>query len=210
MGSEDSEQLLEDARFKHLSETTLISYKNDQLDEMALALADAHLNLCLVCERRLDFLKAEAAALASYEPGESDRASIEDLIKKYEKPSEHSFTELDRLNSHVKDLKTAWLIPCGQETVRGPDDDDELWRYESEDGSLLAIAMSDHRGNVTIRFSSTELAWEGFRILLKLGQFRKEVTLEQQATEVFAKIVIPFREYPSKLSDVSIEALSPS
>jgi anti-sigma factor ChrR (cupin superfamily) len=84
MGSEDSEQLLEDARFKHLSETTLISYKNEQLDEMALALVDAHLKLCLVCERRLDFLKAEAEALESYEPTENDRAAVEELIRQQE------------------------------------------------------------------------------------------------------------------------------
>ncbi|HEY6806986.1 MAG TPA: hypothetical protein VI306_25640 [Pyrinomonadaceae bacterium] len=84
MGSEDSEQLLEEARFKHLSETTLISYKNDQLDEVALALADAHLKLCLICERRLCFLKKEAEALDSYEPSESDRVAVEKLIRKHE------------------------------------------------------------------------------------------------------------------------------
>ena len=56
MEPEDIDQLLESGRYKHLAEETLVSYRDNQLDKIRVALADAHLRLCLICKQRLVFL----------------------------------------------------------------------------------------------------------------------------------------------------------
>lgn len=207
MGLEDIEQLLKDAKFRHLSEATLISYSDDQLDKVGLALADAHLSLCLICKRRLTLLKEEAEALESYVMTEEDHASIEQLIKPepVNRLPDYISSELQRLNSYVRDLLNAWIVPFSEAPVRGTGDGDEIWRYESEDGMLTAWAMLEKDASLTVHFSSPELAWEGARILFRLGPFSKEIALQRQDSGVVAKIEIPRRERARNMADISIE-----
>jgi hypothetical protein len=212
MGFEDIEQLLKDAKFRHLSEATLISYSDGQLDKVGLALADAHLSLCLVCKRRLTFLQEEAKALESYVMTEEDRASVEQLIKPEpgNRLPEYISTELQRLNSYVSDVLNAWIIPFSKAVMRGADDGDEVWRYESEDGMLTAWAVLEKDASLTVHFSSPELAWEGARILFRLGPFSKEVALQREGSGVAAKIEIPRRERAKNMADISIKVKAPS
>jgi hypothetical protein len=207
MGLEDIEQLLKDAKFRHLSEATLISYSDDQLDKVGLALADAHLSLCLICKRRLTFLKEEAEALESYVMTEEDRASIEQLIKPepVNRLPDYISNELQRLNSYVRDLLNAWIVPFSKAAMRGAGDGDEIWRYESEDGMLTAWAVLEKNASLTVHFSSPELAWEGARILFRLGPFSKEIALQRQDSGVAAKIEIPRRERAKNMADISIK-----
>ena len=81
MEPKDIEQFLENAKYSHLSDATLVSYRDGQLNETGLAMADAHLNLCLVCERRLTFLKEEQEALGNYAVTSTDRALIQESIE---------------------------------------------------------------------------------------------------------------------------------
>ena len=207
MGLEDIEQLLKEAKFRHLSEVTLISYSADRLDKVGLALADAHLSLCLICKRRLTILKEEAEALGSYEMTEEDRASIERLIKPetVNRFPDHISEELQRLNSYVRELLNAWIVPFSKAAVRGGSDGDEIWRYESEDGMLTAWAVLEKNASLTVHFSSPELAWEGVRILFRLGPFSKEIALQRKDSGVAAKIEIPRRERAKNMADISIE-----
>lgn len=207
MGLEDIEQLLKDAKFRHLSEATLISYSEDQLDKVGLALADAHLSLCLICKRRLTFLKEEAEALESYVMTEEDRASIEQLIKPEPVNGlpDYISNELQRLNSYVRDLLNAWIAPFSEAPVRGAGDGDEIWRYESEDGMLTAWAVLEKDASLTVHFSSPEFAWEGARILFRLGPFSKEIVLQRKDSGVAAKIEILRRERARNMADISIE-----
>jgi hypothetical protein len=207
MELEDIEQLLENTKFKHLSEATLISYNDNQLDKIGLAMADAHLKLCLICDRRLTFLKEEAKALEGYVITEEDRASIEQLIRKPETKVTVS-TQLERLNSYVKDLLTAWIIPFSKQAMRGTGDGDEVWRYESKDGLLTAWAILEEDASLVVHLSSPELAWEGARIRFRLGPFSKEVTLQREGDKVTAKIVVPRRQRAKKMADISIEVIS--
>lgn len=214
MGLEDIEQLLKEAKFRHLSEATLISYSDDQLDKVGLALADAHLSLCLVCKRRLAFLEEEAAALESYVTTEEDRASVEKLIKPepVNRLPEYVLSELQRLNSYVRDLLTAWIVPFSEKAVRGTGDGDEIWRHESKDGMLTAWAVLEKNANLTVHFSSPERAWEGTRLLFRLGPFSKEVVLQRKDSGVSAEVEIPRQERARNMADISIQVkeLSPS
>jgi hypothetical protein len=209
MGSEDIEQLLENAKFKHLSEATLISYNDNQLDKTGLALADAHLKLCLICERRLAFLKEEAEALDSYVRTEEDRASIEQLIREPKtRDTSYVQTEIQRLASHIKDLRDAWIMLFSKPAMRGTGDGDEVWRYESADGLLTAWAVLDNKANLTVHLSSPEPVWEGARIRFRLGPFSKEVTLQRTGdNEITARIDIPRQQRAKKMKDMSVEVL---
>ena len=211
MGTEDIEQLLERARFKHLSESTLVSYNDNQLDEVGQALADAHLRLCLICERRLTFLKEESEAVESYEITEEDKASIKKLLGQPEsKLTDYISVELERLNSYVQEVLAAWRLSNWKLAMRGGPEGDEPWQYESEDKVLKVRRLSDQQGDLTVQFSSTELRWEGFRIHFKLGRFHKNVTLRRKGKKVTAKVVIPKQERAKKMRDVSIEVTSDS
>lgn len=207
MGLEDIEQLLKDAKYTHLSEATLISYSDNQLDKVGLALADAHLSLCLICNRKLAFLKEDAEALESYVMTEEDRASIEQLIKPEPANRVPAFisNELQRLNSYVRDLLNAWIVPFSEAAMRGASDGDEIWRYESEDGMFTAWAVLEKNASLTVHFSSPEIAWEGARILFRLGPFSKEIALQRKDSGVAAKIEIPRRKRAKNMADISIQ-----
>lgn len=195
MGPQDIEKLLQTGKHKHLSDATLVSYRDSQLDEIAVALADAHLRLCLICDRRLSFLREEAEVLAITEPP-APRAT------------HYIQTEIDKLSAHVSDLLTAWTLPFSQEPVRGSDDGDEVWRYESEDGLLTAWAMLESNADLTVHFSSPELAWEGAQIKFRLGPFSKEVTLKREGdSRVATKIEIPRKKRARNMADISIEVV---
>ena len=209
MGPEDIEQLLESAKFSHLSEATLVSYRDNQLDKIGRALADAHLRLCHVCERRLTFLKEEAEALESYVLTEEDRASIAESTRKLKperRATDHISTQRERLAAYINELVTAWTILFSKPAMRGAGDGDEVWRYESKDGLLTAWAILESDASLTVHFSSPELAWEGARIRFRLGPFSKEVTLQREGDSALAaKIEIPRRKRAKKMADISIE-----
>src|SRR6185295_10830216 len=198
MEPKDIEQLLKNAKFKHLSEETLVSYRDSHLEGIGLAVAEAHLKLCVICERRFDFLKEEAEALESYEITEEDRASIRETIRKLEpqtKTTDYIQTEIQRLRSHIENLLVAWITPFSQPARRGASDGDVIWKYRSKDGLLTAWAVLEQKSaSLIVHFSSPELAWEGARIRFRLGPFSKEVTLQREDSGVAARIEIPARQ----------------
>lgn len=210
MELKDIEQLLENAKYKHLAEATLVSYRDNQLEKAGLALAEAHLKLCLVCERRLTFLKQEQEALENYVMTDKDRALIEQAIKKVEPVTRATAplrTEIQRVASYFRDLLTAWNVLFAKKAMLGSGDGDEIWRYESQDGLMTAWAVLKREDkSLEVHFSSIELAWEGVRIRFRLGPFNKEVTLQREGDfKVVAKINIPHRERARNMADISIE-----
>jgi hypothetical protein len=211
MRTEDIEQLLERARFKHLSESTLVSYNDNQLDEVGQALADAHLRLCLICEQRLTFLKEESEALESYQITDEDKASIKKALGQPEsRLTDYIAAELKRLNSYVQEVLEAWRLPYRKLAMRGGPEGDEPWEIQSKDKVFTVRTVSNKRGDLTVQFSSIELRWEGFQIHFKLGPFHKDVTLHRKGNKVTAKVVIPKQERSKKMRDVSIDVTSDS
>jgi len=211
MGSEDIEQLLETARFQHLSEATLVSYRDNQLDRIGFALADAHLKLCLICDRKLTFLKGEAEARENYEVTEEDHSANEQFVRGLKKGKDlrtYIQSEVERFKSYIQDLLNAWIRQYSPAAVRGSKKGNVKWRYKSKDGVLKAWSVLETDHSLTLHFSAADLEWEGIRIRFRLGPFRKEVTLEREGDlAVTAKIKIPRRSLARKMDDISIEVL---
>lgn len=197
MAPKSLEQLFDDARVKHLSETTLVSYRDDQLNGIGLALADAHLRLCLICKRRLSFLREELLeGQVMTELPEREATDIQ--------------TELQRLSAYINELLVAWSVVFSQPAMRGVEDGDEVFRHESKDGLFTAWVMLETDASLTFHFSSPELAWDGAQLRFRLGRFEEEVTLqrEEDSRRVAARIEIPRRERARKMKDISLEVVS--
>jgi hypothetical protein len=196
MAPKSLEQLFDDARVKHLSETTLVSYRDDQLDRIGLALADAHLRLCLICKRRLSFLREEL--LEGQVMTELPERKATDIQ-----------TELQRLSAYINELLVAWSVVFSRPAMRGVKDGDEVFRHESEDGLFTVWVMLETDASLTFHFSSPELAWDGAQLRFRLGRFEKEVTLQREEdSRVAARIEIPRRERVRKMNDISLEVVS--
>src|SRR5205085_8894483 len=183
MKPEDIDQLLESGRYKHLSEETLVSYRDNQLDRIRVALADAHLRLCLICQERLAFLKEEAEAVANYVITEEDRAAIQQTVRDLEAETNAPglvSTEIQRLTAYIRDMLVAWSVVFSQPAMRGFKDGDEVFRFENEKGLLTVWVMLETDASLTFHFSSPELAWEGAQLRFRLGRFNKEVTLQRE------------------------------
>lgn len=212
MKPEDIDQLLESGRYKHLSEETLVSYRDNQLDTIRVALADAHLRLCLICDEKLAFLKGEAEAVADYVITEEDRAAVQQTAREMKAESKALgliSTEIQRLTAYIKDMLTAWSVVFSQQAMRGVKDGDEVFRYESKDGLFTVRVMLETDASLTFHFSSPELAWDGAQLRFRLGRFEKEVTLQhEEGSRVAARIEIPRRERARKMNDLSLEVVS--
>lgn len=196
MAPKSLEQLFDDARVKHLSETTLVSYRDDQLDRIGLALADAHLRLCLICKRRLSFLREEL--LEGQVMTELPERKATDIQ-----------TELQRLSAYINELLVAWSVVFSQPAMRGVKDGDEVFRHESEDGLFTVWVMLETDASLTFHFSSPELAWDGAQLRFRLGRVEKEVMLQREEdSRVAARIEIPRRERARKMNDISLEVVS--
>lgn len=210
MGRKDIGQLLESAKFKHLSETTLVSYRDNKLDKIQHAVAESHLRRCLICQRRLTFLKNEAEAVANYVLTAEDRAANEKFVRERrpkKKATDYIKTELKRLASIVEDVEAAWILSFSKMATRGAGDGDEVWRYKTKGGALTVWAILEKDASLTVHFSSTKLVWEGARLRFQLGTFSKEFTLKRAGDGVAAKIKIPRSKRPKKMNKFSIEVL---
>ena len=115
MEPQDIEQVLKSAKFRHLSEATMVSYRDSELDEIGLALADAHLRLCAICDNRLNFLKEEKAALESYAITEKDRELIQRAIRKLEPEKRNSdFAGVETIGA-LRQAQSDMAAGCGEE-----------------------------------------------------------------------------------------------
>ena len=213
MARKDIEQLLENAKFKHLSDTMLVSYRDSKLDKIQRALAKTHIGLCLICERRFAALNNEAEAVAKYVLTEEDHDANEKFVrerKPKKRATDYITTELKRLASLLKDVEEAWILSFSKVATRGARDGDEVWRFKTKRRGLKVWAILEKNASLTVHFSSTKLAWEGARIRFRLGTFSKEITLKRQEEGVYAKVKIPRDKRPKQMKKFSIEVLSPN
>lgn len=207
MEPREIEQALKNARFRHLSEATLISYRDNRLDEIGREMADAHLNLCLLCEKELDFLKAEQEGLENYELTGGDRKLIQRVLDRSEAEQqapavpEPSAVSRERLAAGLNELTAAWVAHFGRGSVGGGDE--ERFRFESE---VLTVSGEMGRdSSLTVQFSSTYLFLEGEKIRFQLGRFTEDLTLIREGDiEVNARVEIPQEQRASKMRDFSV------
>lgn len=80
MQPHDIERILMNTKFVHLTEDELGTYCDGRLDEITFARANAHLKLCLICERRLAILQEDKEAVAHEEVTADDIALVDQLL----------------------------------------------------------------------------------------------------------------------------------
>ena len=218
MEFEDVEERLREAKFDHLTEDELDSYRGRTLGGISKARMDAHVKLCLICERRLMLLKEEKAALQHKDAAAADAALAKRIMqgndgerrrvgsKSAKDPKRLTWPE--RLADFLRQVVASWEASFGpsKPVYRGVQTGKEVWRWEGEDGALKAWAVLEKNADLTIRFSSNEFGMEGVRLRIRLGPFCREITLRRLSeSEVYGEFVVPKQKRTRNLSDISIE-----
>ncbi len=214
MKTEDLERALRDAKFHHLVDDVLISYRDQKLDGISRRQAEAHLDLCLICERRLLLLQEELLALDDQDMHPEEAALVERVLNQMRigqsstsEPRGPGPSMKDRVNVYMQQASASWqacvlhIIP-----VREAAPGDEIWRWESEDGGFVAYAIMKSADNLAFHFSSTDPALEGAPLRIKAGSLSQETILRRiSETDISAEIVISRDKHPNSFDDISFE-----
>jgi hypothetical protein len=207
---------LRNLKLTHLTESELAAYCDQELDQIGRARAEAHLKHCFICERQLELLQEESAALRNRVITAEDRAFVERLIEQTElaqKPSAARTVETpidiplqERLAEYLRQMVTSWQVEF--KPVRRSDQGEEVWRWQSEDGKIQTRATVEKNADLTVHFSSNEMELDGARLNIRLGKLSQEITLRRVSeSEVDAKVSVPWRHRPRKMTDISIESV---
>jgi uncharacterized protein YecA (UPF0149 family) len=218
MNLNDLKKELRDAKNHHLKIEELDSYIDQELDRIALARAEAHLRQCLICEEQLAILKEEREAFDNEKATDKDIVLAKRLIQQMwtqqeplvSEPSEVTsrLSLQDRLAVYLRQAVESWRAYFGQlNAVRGASDrGEEVWRWQSAEGTLKARAVLEKNGDLTIHVSSNEPELEGVRLKIHLGPVDKEITLRRLSeSELYAEARIPLRQRAKDMTDISIE-----
>lgn len=214
MNTDDLENELRNLKFTHLTESEMAAYCDQELDQFRSARVEAHLTQCFICERHLELLQEESAALRNRVITADDRAFVERLMEQTglgQKPSAARPAEIhleiplqERLVEYLRQMVANWQIQF--KPVRRSDQGEELWRWQSEDGHVHARAMMEKNADMTIHFSSNEMELEGVRLHFRLGSLNQETTLRRiSETEVAAQVAVPWPYRQGNMADISIE-----
>lgn len=213
MTQHDLENELRSLKLTHLTERELADYCDQGLDLIGRARLEAHIKQCFICERQLELLREENAALNNRVIAVEDVAFVERLMERTGLPQNRSNAERsdtsgdvsprERLADYLRQIVASWQIEFAP--VRRSDQGQELWRWQSEDGHLLARATMETNADMIVRFSSNEMAMEGARLHFHLGLLDQELTLRRTSeSEVGAQVTIPW-QYRGNMADISIE-----
>ena len=217
MKTDELEDDLRSLKFIHLSERELGAYLDHELDQINRSRMEAHIGECFICERQLELLQEERAALSQRATTAEDVAFVERLIEQTgtaqnpsARPAETAkgVAVRERLGDYVRQIIASWRICFGQGARRGePDQGKEVWRWQSEDGKLQAYATMEENADLTFHFSATEMNLEGARLHFRLGALRQDLTLQRVSeTEIGAEIAIPWPyRQGNVMADISIE-----
>lgn len=216
MTNSNVEEKLKNAKFYHLTEGELIAYRDQELDEITLARAAAHLKLCIICERGLELLREELTTLEKMEITPHDVALVERVMQeaRSRRPVDASLPEAssvpvtDWLAGQLLQLTETWrayfrtLIPVRDSVPPGQ----EISKWVSGDGFLSASIILEDTSDLTIHISSKERGLAGQRIRVSLGSFSEERPLRRASeSEVFAKVTVPDSRRPATLETITIE-----
>ena len=194
MKIDDVKKALENAKYVHLTDGVLTSYRDRVLDQISRRQADAHLKLCLVCVRRLSVFQQERAAVYG---GGDGKPSAGIALRDH-------FAEC--LRQAVENWKAcfAQLKLVRDVIIRG----DEVWRWQSDDGVLTAYAILGPTADLAISICSNETDLEGEHLKVRLGSLIQELILQRVSDlEVRGEVMVSRRSRPRDMTDVSIEML---
>jgi len=219
MKTDDLENELRNLKFTHLNESELAAYCDQEVDQIGRARVEAHVKQCFICERQLELLREENAALSQRVITADEVAFVERLMDQTGLAPEPSaagpaeiakeFPFQERLTEYLRQMVASWRICFGHGALRGEIDQvEEAWRWQSEDGKLQAYATIEKNADLTIHFSSNEMELEGTRLNIRLGTMSHEITLHRVSeSEVDARVAVPWRQRPRNMADISIESV---
>jgi hypothetical protein len=216
MKVDDMEKRLRNAKFRHLTEDELNYYHDQKLDIIGQAWADAHLQVCLICEQRLELLKEENSILNNREVTADDVALVRRIMQQTgrQRQSSDSHTKAvplkDRFPDYLKQLVDSWhsffIQQQAVHTKRGSSE--AIWHGQSEDGFMKAHATLEKDASLTIHFSSDDLSLKGLRFSVSLGSMSQEISLQLVSKSgVYAKVKIARRQLPINLADIKIKPI---
>jgi hypothetical protein len=215
MKTNDLENELRNLKFRHLTENEMTAYCNQGLDRSHHIRVQAHLKQCFLCERQLELLREERAALANRQTSAEDVAFVERLIEQLaQKPDADNTTQRaqvaplrERLTEALRQLVANWQVAFAP-TYRDSPQGEVVWRWHSADGLLRAYATIEGT-DLLVHISSNDMALENARLHFRAGAFNEELTLRRNPEgEVAAQAAIawPYRR-GNLLADVAIEIL---
>jgi len=218
MKIDDLETALKNAKFLHLTDDLLISYRDQKLDELSRRRADAHLELCLICERRLLLFQEERTELSRQDETTDEDIDLvksvlqlangEDSSTSKSEEASADTSLMARFAEYIREATADWqtyfkqLVPMRATSPAGV----EIWRFEDKEFTTYAIL--EPTADLTLHFSFINPRLEGARLRIKAGLLVEEITLRRiSETEVRAEIRIPKRLRPGNLADVTIETV---
>lgn len=212
MKTDDLENELRNLKLIHLTESELVVYRAQELGPIPRARMEAHLKQCFICERQLTLLREENAALKRGQTNADDLALVDRLLEPMEPASKPSASSegtlsLERLAEYLRQMVASWQFYFRPEAVRRHGEpEEEVWRWQSEDGRLLVRAVMEKNADLTIHFSSNEMELEGARLLYHFGSFSQELILRRLSeSEVAAQVAVPWQYRQGNVADISIE-----
>ena len=212
--ADDLENELQNLLLVHLTESEMIAYLEQKVDQMLRARIEIHKERCFICRRELENRQQEYAALSNRARTKEQIAFVDRAIEEAERKKKTAPTLplKDRLSDYLEQIRAAWRTYFGQlEPVhRGGEAERVVWRWESDDGALKAWAALEKNSSITIHFSSDDPGLGGTRLKVGLGGFSQEITLEPlpaSASEIYAKVMVPKEKRPRNLEEISIEVI---
>lgn len=221
MKFDDTEKKLINEKFRHLTEDELNSYHDHKLDMIHQALADAHLEVCLICEKELTRIKEERATVDYREVTAEDVALVKRVMQQMglkQQPADPQPTEAanavslkERFSDRLRQIVESWQAYfMQQEAVRETLGSGEpIWEGQSKDGAIKAHARVEKDASLTIHFSSNDLSLEGMRFNVSLGLMNREITFQLASeSEVYTKVEVTRYQLPINLADIKITPTS--
>ena len=220
MKRKDLENELRKLRFIHLTESELVAYCDEDRDQIRRVRMEAHLKQCFICERQLELLRKESAALRDRQITDEDIALVDQMIQPEQKSAVAETKEAslqERLTEYLQQVIKSWRAAFMKEAVRGSQSRavqreellrEEVWRWQSKDGRLQVRATMEKNADLTIHFSSNEIDLDGARLNVHLGKLSQEITLERVSeSEVYAKVAVPRQYRRGGIADIFIESV---
>ena len=215
MKRKELENELRNLKFIHLTESDLVAYCDEDHDQIHRVRMEAHLKQCFICERQLELLRKESAALRNRQITDEDIALVDQMIQRAQKSAVAETKEAslqERLTEYLREMAESWRATFMREAVRGSQHievhREEVWQWQSKDGRLQVRATMEKNADLTIHFSSNEIDLDGARLNVHLGKLSQEITLERVSeSEVYAKVAVPRQYRRGGIADIFIESI---
>src|ERR1044071_3739426 len=176
MKRKDLEYELRNLKFIHLTESELVAYCDNERDQIRRARMEAHLKQCFICERQLELLREESAALRDRRITDEDVALVDQMLRRAQNSVVAEPLEIEieaslqeRLAEYLRQMVESWRAFFMKGATRG-NQSEVVWQWQSKDGGLRVRATMEKNADLIIHFSSNELNLDGARLNVHLGE----------------------------------------